>query len=413
MIELLIVVAIISILLAAIIIWLNPVQIIGEGRDHNRLSDTNQLSAAVALAQSDGLSLGSSSTLYISIPDPAATSTAGDQCQGLGLPALPTSTPQWVYHCTSTSTYRNVDGTGWLPINFSGSAGGSPFSQLPIDPINQTSTGLYYTYTTSGPGYEITSLAESSKEKNILDVNSPQTDYPGVNAVGTDLTLCPLYNPSGLVGYWKLDGATGTSTADTSNMGNTGTTVNSPTWVSGQVYNAVSLNGSNQYVTIPDAASLRLTGPFTISIWVKFAVLPATNQETMLVEKFGTNQPNYMLALDEGWFTGPNQLLFGFDDGTFWHWVTATSTVYTGQWYDLTGVLDLTSETLNLYVNGTLINSQSNNYLLGPPDSGSGNPVTIGSWPGFSHLNGALDDVRIYNRALSPAEVLALYNAER
>jgi len=147
LIEILIVIAIIAIISVAVILTLNPAVLLEQFRDSSRTSDltvlNNNVKFATEASVGTGLSLGSPDTVYVSIPDPVATTTAGDQCQGLGLVTLPSG---WSYHCAASSTYRNVDGTGWVPINFNTVPGGSPSAVLPVDPVNQTSTFLYYTY---------------------------------------------------------------------------------------------------------------------------------------------------------------------------------------------------------------------------------------------------------------------------
>lgn len=103
LIELLIVIAIIAILAVVVIFTLNPPQLLMQSRDANRISDMSTLNSALGfyLAQG-GIALGNSNTVYVSIPDSTATSTAGDQCQGLGLPALPST---YTYQCAASSTY--------------------------------------------------------------------------------------------------------------------------------------------------------------------------------------------------------------------------------------------------------------------------------------------------------------------
>jgi prepilin-type N-terminal cleavage/methylation domain-containing protein len=157
--ELLIVIAIIAVLSVGVIYFLNPSQLASQGRDSNRISDLTSLNQNVALYHETAPAgnLGSSSVVYISVPDPFATSTAGDQCQGLGL-----ATSSYTYHCAASSTYRNVNGTGWLPINFSATTGVT-LGTLPVDPVNTTSTGEYYKYTANGSQYEFVATPESSK----------------------------------------------------------------------------------------------------------------------------------------------------------------------------------------------------------------------------------------------------------
>jgi prepilin-type N-terminal cleavage/methylation domain-containing protein len=176
--ELLTVIAILAILTIGVIFLLSPAQLASQGRDSNRLSDLTTLNQNIALYHETvpGGSLGSSSIFYISIPDPVATSTAGDQCQGLGL----VTSSLYVWHCAASSTYRNTNGTGWIPINFT-SASGITLATLPIDPINTTSSGEYYISAANGSSYEVKATPEAAK----TIASSASSSY----AQGNNLTL--------------------------------------------------------------------------------------------------------------------------------------------------------------------------------------------------------------------------------
>src|SRR6185437_10171978 len=119
LIELLLTVTVIGVLAVVVVFVLNPAQLVNEGADANRVQGLSTLDKAIGLYYSDALNnpktlfMGTPGVYYISIPDPAATSTAGDQCQGLGIGGGSVT-----YHCASPSNYLNVDGTGWVPINF-------------------------------------------------------------------------------------------------------------------------------------------------------------------------------------------------------------------------------------------------------------------------------------------------------
>ena len=148
LVEFLIVIAIIAVLSVVVVLVLNPFQLLFQSRDSNRVSDMAALNVALGIYSAQGgNSFGNANTIYISIPDPTATSTAGDQCQGLSLLAAPSGTS---YFCASSSTFRNTNGTGWIPVNLTTLPGGSPLGQLPIDPVNQSSSNFYYTYVTGG-----------------------------------------------------------------------------------------------------------------------------------------------------------------------------------------------------------------------------------------------------------------------
>lgn len=197
LIELLVVIAIIAVLAVVVVLTLNPAELLRQSRDSNRLSDLATMSNAINLYNTDqgsspAYSLGTSNTVYVSIPDPTATTTAGDQCQGLNLITLPAT---YTYHCAASSTYRNVNGTGWIPVNLASTTTGSPLGALPIDPTNNTSSHLYYSYETNGSQYEMTSVMESQKYgpggSNDVVSNDGGT-LANTYTKGTNLAIEPL-----------------------------------------------------------------------------------------------------------------------------------------------------------------------------------------------------------------------------
>jgi len=183
--ELLTTVGIIIVLSAATVIILNPVSFIQESKDARRISDLNNLKIAVEKYKYSGLgnlSLGSVNTLYISIPDSSTT------CANLGLPAI----SGWSYKCAPASTLKNVDGTGWIPIDFTRITSVGPFiSDLPIDETNAVSTSNFYAYAVdSNGGYILTALLES--EKKIKEVASSDGGGDPVRfEAGMNLSLSP------------------------------------------------------------------------------------------------------------------------------------------------------------------------------------------------------------------------------
>jgi prepilin-type N-terminal cleavage/methylation domain-containing protein len=224
LIELLVVIAILAVLAVVVVLTLNPTGLLQESRDSSRISDMASLNSAIgySLADNSGESIGSPNTVYVSIPDPVATSTAGDQCQGLGLPALPAN-----YQCAASSTYRLTNGTGWIPVNLQNNTFGSSLAQLPIDPINQSSSRRWYTYETDGNGhFEVTAAFESSKYQ--LGGSNDQVSGDGgtlasVYEKGSKIGMEPLdYGDASLVGYWTFDEGTGSTTYDYSGNNATG-----------------------------------------------------------------------------------------------------------------------------------------------------------------------------------------------
>ena len=182
LIELLVVIAIIAILAVVVVLVLNPAQLLAQSRDANRISDLSTLKSALSIYQTDQGTggMGTSSIMYVSVPD--ASSTCGD----LGLPSAGPD----VWGCSNISAYRSTNGTGWIPVNFAAISSGAPFGSLPVDPVNQTSSGLYYTYETSGAAYELTAALESSKYASTAQNDGGQ--YADLYEQGTSLALVPV-----------------------------------------------------------------------------------------------------------------------------------------------------------------------------------------------------------------------------
>ncbi len=397
LIELLLVIAVIAILSVVVVLSLNPAELLRRSRDSNRVSDLDTLTHAISLYQTDqgtsGTSgfMGTSSIIYVSLPDASST------CGSWNLPTSPTG---YTYQCSSPPTYRSITGTGWLPLNFQTITTGNPLGQLPIDPTNASSTGLYYTYTTNGSQFEITSLFESNQYKAQYAQNPSIPNYPEVNARGSSLTINPLWSTNGLVGYWNLDEGTGTTALDLSGNGNGGTLVNGPTWVSGKIGNGLSFNGTNNYVNITNSTNFNFgTGNFTVSFWASSNVYKTMS---------GIISKGLYWNSGLGWtitdVSSPTYIFFNTYDGTTQKYIQSSLSIY--PWTYITAIKR--DGNIEFWVNGTMMstNSAPSNTL----DNSSS--LTIGSGPS-GYWNGLIDDVRIYNRSLSVAETQSLYNAEK
>ena len=192
LIELLVVTGIVAFLSAAVVLVLNPMELIRQARDSTRLTDLSGINKSLQLYQLDvpGGSFGSSSVVYVSIPD------SSPACANLGLPPL---SPSYSYGCAPSSTYQKTDSTGWIPVNLNAITAGAPLSSLPVDPINTTSSGYYYTYISGS--WALTAKVES--QKYIAQLNNSTgtgtSNNPDRYQVGTDLALTPPLSSSSSV----------------------------------------------------------------------------------------------------------------------------------------------------------------------------------------------------------------------
>jgi prepilin-type N-terminal cleavage/methylation domain-containing protein len=413
LIELLVVIAIIAILSVVVILTLNPAELLRQSRDASRVSDMATINGALGIYAEDvGGGMGSPNVVYVSIPDPSATSTAGDQCQGLGLISLPSL---YSYHCAASSTYRNVDGTGWIPLNLKAISSGAPFGDLPVDPFNTSSSHLYYTYTTDGTQYEVTSGMESSKYKlgGSNDViSSDGGPLASVYEKGSKLGLEPLdYGDPSLVGLWTFDEGSGSSSFDYSGNGNTGSWSGAPAGNNGTYYTggkvesyagAFGGNTSNDKVITSSSPSFAvIAGSF--SAWINASPTQTANARIVEIGSGSTRTSLYLNAGRPGFYVSVNGVITVPD-------IIGSTPINDNTWHHVAAVWNSTGATL--FVDGNKVASSSSN----PNESWSSNPyLYIGEYTGGSsyYFNGAIDDVRIYNRALSPAEIQAMYNAQK
>lgn len=213
---------------------------------------------------------------------------------------------------------------------------------------------------------------------------------------------------SGLIARWTLDEDSGTSAADSIGT-STGTltgglsaTNDSSRGMNGK---ALHFDGSNDYINMGNVLPLSGQQSFTLSTWVYFDVDPLTNTD-FFIEKGN----NYWL-----WWHGgnnfalpDNHLVFGYYGGGYRDFTTAW-TPQANRWYLITVAHDATADTVTFYVDGVPIGqSTTATYTLASSTSN----LNLGRrTSGNNYFDGYMDDVRMYNRALTAADALALYNA--
>lgn len=392
LIELLVVIAIIAILSIVVVLVLNPAELLRQSRDSNRVSDLSTLNTTLGVFASQSTnSMGTSSVVYVSIPDPSATSTAGDQCQGLGLPSLPS---MYTYHCVMAASFRSVNGTGWIPVNFASLSGGAPFSDLPIDPLNTSSTRNYFTYTTNGSQYEVTAPLESQKYKlggsnDVISGDGGQ--LATVYEKGSKLGLEPLdYGDPTLAGFWDFEEGSSSVAYDYSGANATGSWVGSAVgtfgyYAAGKVgtyagaFSSTTISPNFQY-SETSASNMSWT------MWIDLISAPGT--PAIIGNRNGSNWVKFTPAA------------FEYNTGSIIPYA-----IPTGTWVFL--VITKSGSNFTYYANGVSVGTASNNnpvtnmsfYLGGDPNY---------STDGYPHCY--LDNVRFYNRALSAGEVTAMYN---
>ncbi|MDE2001465.1 MAG: LamG domain-containing protein [Patescibacteria group bacterium] len=234
----------------------------------------------------------------------------------------------------------------------------------------------------------------------LIPSSAGETAVPGEEGVLTNDSV------SGLEGEWKLDESSGGSVYDSSGQGNTGSVIGAPARLSGSschVGGCMSLNGSTDWLSIPDSPSLDMTGDVTIGMWVK----PGSTQNayTDLLSKHSNG--GYVIEQNAG---ATNQFLFAWDTTGNGGWAgnSVMTTLTPGVWQYFMVVKS--GSTVTHYVNGVQTATGSGS---GSTITTNNLPLVIGNWSsgGGRSFNGSIDDVRIYNRALSATEAGSLYNS--
>ncbi|MCX9024919.1 MAG: PGF-CTERM sorting domain-containing protein [Candidatus Methanoperedens sp.] len=209
---------------------------------------------------------------------------------------------------------------------------------------------------------------------------------------------------SGLVAEWHFDG----SAQDTSGSGNNGT-INGATFVQGISGQALSFNGVDNMVVVPHSPSLSLE-KYTLEAWIKKD--QNRGSETILIKRYGPSwMDNYGLSISPNGTVGAS---FYSPDIWTWFGLESVRNISAGNWYHIAATYDRTA--LKIYINGVLDNSVNtqytpyqNNQQLVIGRACVGDPCVFS--PSSPSFNGIIDEVRIYNRALSASEIQAEYNA--
>jgi glucose/arabinose dehydrogenase/fibronectin type 3 domain-containing protein len=247
---------------------------------------------------------------------------------------------------------------------------------------------------TTGTSYADTPVAELtsySYRVRAADLANNLGDFSNVSSVTTPIAPTA---PTGLVAGYSFDAGSGSTAADSSGNNNTGT-ITAATWTTGKYGGALNFNGSAR-VQVPSAPSLNLTSGMTLAAWIK----PTVNQSgwVTIVQKqtdaYALNASNGAGALFPGG---------GTTTSSGWQYVSASSANPINVWTHVAVTYD--GSTVRLYVNGTQVASQAGLGTIQTTTS----PLWIGgNNPYGEYFVGVIDDVRVYNRALNAAEIIAV-----
>ncbi len=263
-----------------------------------------------------------------------------------------------------------------------------------IEAPNQTSGQNVYTFT---------SWSDGGAQQHVITVPASPASFVASYTVSQN----PL--PPGLVAGYRLNEGSGGTAADVSGNNNTGTLVNAPIWTAGRYGGALGFDG-NDYVSLGNGASLRLTGSMTLTAWIRISANPG--DDGAIVAKLGGAGWQLKTSPDTGVRTAGIQVSSNGSDSIQRYSATVLNLE---TWYHIAGVYDAGARTLSMYVNGVL----DNGILSGTvPAAQFDAPYEVQiaqrpGDPGSYNFLGTIDEVHVFGRALTPAEVQTDMNVPR
>ncbi|MGK2863145.1 MAG: LamG-like jellyroll fold domain-containing protein [Chitinophagaceae bacterium] len=206
-------------------------------------------------------------------------------------------------------------------------------------------------------------------------------------------------NAAGMVAYYRMNEGSGTTTINscTNSAGINGTLINGPAWVASPVQygaNAISFDGTNDMINIPDDNTLDITSALTLEAWCY--AIKNTGIQNVISKSSNTQNNGYIFPrTDNGW----SSVILYFHIAGGWRTLSAPyPSLYT--WHHLAATYDGAS--IKLYINGVLAASQAQTGTI----TANSNVLGLGNQTGYAeYFGGYTDEMRIWNVARTQTEI--------
>ena len=341
--------------------------------------------------------MSSSDLVVTSVSNPPASALAGNSFSvtdnttnnGNGTTGASTTNYRFSVDNVITAADSLLTGTRAVPgLVASGNSSGTVTVTIPAG----LSPGTYFLGACAD---STNAVAESSETNNCL----------------ASTTTINVSSPSvaGLVAAYGFNETSGTTSVDASGTGNNGTLTNGAVFAGGKNGNGLSLDGVNDYFEAPETASIDIRGTITISAWINRRTQLTNGQEQTIARK--DEGGGYLYHFRQGNLgNDPNNDLLVYTPGAgASHHTAANLSLGINTWHYAAVTYDADTDRVKIYLDGQEVLNEEDT-VSGGYSSGSG-ALTIGSLRGTANFHdGSIDDVRIYNRALTQAEIQADMN---
>jgi hypothetical protein len=338
-----------------------------------------------------GLTNGTAYAFYVRCQDSAGNANGTDFGITFSVSA-PDVTPPTV-SMTAPAEGATVSGTVTVSATASDNIGVAGVQFL----LNGTPVGAEDTTAPYSIGWASTSVANGAHTlaARARDVSGNLTTSAAVNIIVDNSAL-----PADLIAAYDFDAGSGTSVTDRTGKGHTGT-ISGATWTTaGRFGNALTFDGANDWVTVADANDLDFTTAMTLEAWVYPTESGGGSWRNVLIKERPSGEV-YNLYSNADANTPVAYVVRSTAPGTPLD-VSGTSQLPLNAWSHLAVTYD--NATLRLFVNGVEVGTRA---VAGPLLTSTGVLRIGGNSKWGEYFAGRIDEVRIYNRALTAAEIQA------
>lgn len=383
------------------------IELAQQKRDKTRIENLSLINSALEkiIKNSPDLSIGNPDIIYISVP------SDNPNCNNLKLPSLP---KKYQHACKSKDIFQNIDGNGWLPVNFTKLTENIFMDHfLPIDPINIAEDGYYYTYL-ADKGFGLSTLLESNKY-SLLSLKNNGI-YSNKFEIGSNLDIFKnLELTKGLKAYYNFNEKEGKILNDYSGYDNDGSLISSiknNNWVDGITGSALNFDGiNNNYVKIKDHLSIQdiFNEEGSVSVWIK-PKSAGGGGVGRIIQKDDDIDKGWILYLSDEFDKSAKLGFIQRFSGGNEAWAT-DRIININSWTHIVIIYkNIPNKNPLIYINGKKVNVKKLTPVSGHSISDKGINLYIGNnITNNNAFDGSIDEIRIYDMFLSDEKINFLY----